>query len=100
MNEQDRKTIGVLFSKLDALDNKVDISDKQNLKLYHRIDKILMKLEDDPHSNSEGLITKVNRMEVDMIDVKSLHGFVKRASVFVLTITSGIVTYIVKDFLK
>lgn len=100
MNVQDRKLFDDLTSKLDSLDIKVEKSDKNNIKLYHRIDKILMKLEDDPNSTDEGLITKVNKIEQDLASIKALNVMIKRASIFLFSIAGAVITFVIKNFFK
>lgn len=100
MNAQDRKQIDKLFDKIEEVNKSIEVSEKNSLKMYYKIDKILNTLEDDPNSNSIGLITKVNQMEKDVENLVNSNLLVKRASVFLLTIAGGIITFIIKSLIS
>lgn len=80
------------------LAEKIDTVDKNNLKLYHRMEKILSILEDDSHSSSEGLITRVNNLNKQVDNLMVMNKAIQKVSVFLIGIVGSISTYFLKIF--
>lgn len=63
------------------------------------IKEILSILRDDPNSTSEGLVSRVNRIERSTNDLKEANRLLKRIMVFVGTVTTALVIYWLKIML-
>ena len=100
MNARDRKQIDKLFNKIEILNNSIEQKDKLSINMHYKIDKILSVLEDDPNSNNIGLISKVNKLEKSIHRLNNANLIIKRASVFLLTIAAGLITFIIKNIIS
>jgi len=89
MNAKEKIQISAVLEKISDLE-------ANNTKLYYRMEKVLGLLEDDPKSNSKGLISKVNNLDVQVQQLIVMNSAIKKASVFVFTIVGGLVTYAAK----
>jgi hypothetical protein len=89
MNGKERIEIKEVLEKIKEVE-------AYNMKLYYRLEKVLGMLEDDPKSNSKGLISKVNDLDVQVEKLIVMNTAIKRVSVFVITVVGGLATYAMK----
>lgn len=74
----------------------LDSIKEHNIKHYYSIKNIESILQDDPNSNTVGLLTKVNRLDEEVRKITAMNKIVKRASVFMLTLAGGVATFLIK----
>jgi len=91
MNARERHTV-------EELKDAIFEMDKNNLKLHHKIDKVIDVLQDDPASSREGLITQVRKLNSDVEKLMYMNRTLKRASMFFLSILSALATMALKFF--
>jgi hypothetical protein len=89
MNAKEQIQVNELYSKIETVE-------KHNIKLYYRMEKVLGLLEDDSNSNTKGLISKVNDLDSQVEKLIVMNSAIKKASVFLITILGGLVTYAAK----
>lgn len=89
MNGKERIEIKEVLEKIKEVE-------AYNMKLYYRLEKVLGMLEDDPKSNSKGVISKVNDLDAQVEKLIVMNTAIKRVSVFVITVLGGLATYAMK----
>ena len=82
--------------QISELYNKIEEGEKRNIKLYYKVKEIISLLEDDPRSNSKGLISKVNDLDEQVEKLLVMNSAIKKASVILFTILGSIATYAAK----
>ena len=92
MNARESQSINELLEKVEKIE-------KHNIKLYYRMEKVLGMLEDDPKSNTKGLISKVNDLDEQVEKLIVMNTAVKRASVFLITIIGSVAAWWIKILL-
>jgi hypothetical protein len=91
MNARERNTV-------EGLRDAVNEMDRSNLKLVHKIERVIAILEDDPMSSRTGLITQVKSLTQDVEKLMYMNRTLKRASMFFLSILSALATMALKFF--
>ena len=91
MNARERNTV-------EGLRDAVNEMDRNNLKLVHKIERVIAILEDDPMSTRTGLITQVKSLNQDVEKLMYMNRTLKRASMFFLSILSALATMALKFF--
>lgn len=91
MNARERHTVEELKTAIFEMD-------KNNLKLHHKIDRVINVLEDDKMSTRTGLITQVKQLNADVEKLMYMNRTLKRASMFFLSILSAVATMALKFF--
>lgn len=91
MNARERNTV-------EGLRDAVNEMDRSNLKLVHKIERVIAILEDDPMSTRTGLITQVKSLNQDVEKLMYMNRTLKRASMFFLSILSALATMALKFF--
>lgn len=91
MNARERHT-------MEGLRDAINEMDKNNLKLHHKIERVIAVLEDDPMSTRTGLITQVKSLNQDVEKLMYMNRTLKRASMFFLSILSAMATMALKFF--
>ena len=89
MTAKEKIELADLFAKIENMD-------KKNIKLFYRVESVLDILEDDPNSNSEGLISKVNNLDDQVAKLMQMNTAIKRATVFFFTILGSLATWAIK----
>lgn len=89
MNARDREEIKELSIKIVELD-------KNALKTQYAVEKILSILEDDSKSTRTGLVSQVSELNSDVEKLMYLNRNIRRVSIFLLSILSGIATVAIK----
>ena len=83
---------------VESLKDAINQMDKNNLKLHHKIERVIAVLEDDPNSARTGLITQVKQLNEDVEKLMYMNKTLKRASMFFLSILSAMATMALKFF--
>ena len=91
MNAKERHTV-------DELKDAIFEMDKNNLKLHHKIERVIAVLEDDKMSSRTGLISQVKALNADVEKLMYMNRTLKRASMFFLSILSALATMALKFF--
>lgn len=86
MNAKESKTIAQLLDKVEAIE-------KHNIKLYYRMERVLGILEDDPKTNTKGLISKANDLDEQVEKLIVMNTAIKRVSVFFITLIGSAAAY-------
>lgn len=89
MTAKEKIELADLFAKIENMD-------KKSIKLFYRVESVLDILEDDPNSNSEGLISKVNNLDSQVQKLMQMNTAIKRATVFFFTILGSLATWAIK----
>tara|TARA_R110002049_G_scaffold53852_7_gene150298 strand:- start:5154 stop:5438 length:285 start_codon:yes stop_codon:yes gene_type:complete len=89
MSEHDKNGINKILKKIEIVEAK-------NIKLYYRMEKILSQLEDDPKSNSKGLISKVNDLDNQVEKLLIMSSAARKVTIFIVTVLTGLTTYAAK----
>lgn len=74
----------------------LDSIKEHNIKHYYSIKNIESILQDDPNSNTAGIVTKVNKLDEEVRKIIAMNRIVKRASVFMLTLAGGVAAFLIK----
>ena len=91
MNARERNTVNELKTAINEMD-------KNTLKLHHKIERVIDVLEDDPMSTRTGLITQVKQLNQDVEKLMYMNRTIKRASMFFMSLLSGLITLVIKHF--
>lgn len=91
MNARERQTV-------ESLKDAINELDKNSLKLYHKVERVIAVLEDDDKSTRTGLITQVKQLNEDVEKLMYMNRTLKRASMFFLSILSAMATMALKFF--